>query len=548
MSGSHSRTAITLDRVSFLLPDGSPLFSGLDGHFDDRRSGLVGRNGVGKSVLARIIAGELAPTAGQVMRHGRVRYVAQFIDPAKHRRVADVAGIGAVVDALARIERGSTSAADFDIVGERWDLRRRLEAALAAEGLGHLDAETPAAGLSGGECTRVALLGAFVDDAEVLILDEPSNHLDASARDALYRRLTAWRRALIVISHDRAVLDRMEAIVELGRHGLQRHGGDYGCYATAKARATDAAAQALAHARTERRRGEAELRRQQERLAQRAAQGQRSARDANQARILLDRAKERSEHSSARLRASRENTRKGLDAAVHAAAAAIDDSPPTVLLSPAGTVAAGKQVAVLEGVRLPYGRATAQALDLVVSGPRRIALCGPNGCGKSTLLKLLAGQLAPAQGRCTVTVPSTWVDQALAGEDGGRPALAALLAANPALGEAQARTRLALLGLDARRALAPATTLSGGERLKAALACALYAEPPARLLLLDEPTNHIDLPSLQAVEEMLRAYRGALLVVSHDHHFLDALALTDVLQWTPQGWQLRPRAAEAQRV
>ncbi|MDR0780223.1 MAG: ATP-binding cassette domain-containing protein, partial [Pseudomonadales bacterium] len=195
--------SLTLHHIAFHLPDGSALFHDLDAQFDARPTGLVGRNGIGKTVLAKILAGLVEPSVGSCVRSGRVRYLAQQIANADYRSVADVAGVQDVLDALARIAAGSTAQQDFDCVGDRWDMRQRLHHELTQSGLGHLMAEDPAARLSGGECTRVALLGAFLAEPDFLILDEPTNHLDRANRLALFEQLARWRGGLIVISHDR---------------------------------------------------------------------------------------------------------------------------------------------------------------------------------------------------------------------------------------------------------------------------------------------------------------------------------------------------------
>ena len=199
---------------------------------------------------------------------------------------------------------------------------------------------------------------------------------------------------------------------------------------------------------------------------------------------------------------------------------------------------AQRQVAVLDAVELPFVPAANRQLSLQVRGQQRIGVIGPNGSGKSTLLKVLAGQLAPRAGTCTVTPARVYLDQALGNPDPARSVLAQASEANRLLSEGELRMRLAQLGLDADKVTVPSSLLSGGERLKAALACVLYADPPPQLLLLDEPSNHLDLPSLQALETMLSRYPGAMLVASHDTAFLDNLALTDQLVATADGWRL----------
>lgn len=185
MTSSH----LTLESVSYVLPDGRTLFSDLNAQFDQQPTGLVGRNGVGKSVLAQILAGMLEPTGGSCLRSGSVYYLAQQISYHHYPSVAALAGAQPVLDALARIEAGSADPADFDAVGERWDMRQQLQQALEMHGLEYLDINRPAASLSGGEAMRVALIGAYLSSADFLILDEPTNHLDQVNRQALMKQL-----------------------------------------------------------------------------------------------------------------------------------------------------------------------------------------------------------------------------------------------------------------------------------------------------------------------------------------------------------------------
>ncbi|TBU92084.1 ATP-binding cassette domain-containing protein [Phytopseudomonas dryadis] len=526
---------IALDRVSFQFANGHLLFDELSETFDARHTGLVGRNGVGKSVLGRLLAGQLQPTSGRLIRQGRVRYLPQEIVLPDQARVVDLAGFAAPYDALARVMGGRLRDDDVETLDGRWDIAERLSAALHEDGLGHLSLETPAATLSGGERTRVALLGALLAETDLLILDEPSNHLDSASRQRLYQRLRQWPGGLLVISHDRQLLEGMARIVELSTSGLRGYGGNYSFYRACRLDERQAAQQVLQHARSERKRGERELQMQQQRQQRRTASGTRSARDSNQAKILLDRQKGRSETSAGRVRQRLDDTQKRLDAAVGEAAAQVDENVPVDLYGSGVTLAEAKRVLALRGVRAPFS--TARLPDIELFGPRRLVIGGPNGCGKSTLLALIAGRLAPAAGVCRVEVPLAYLDQRLSCLQGAESALDHLRRVNPGLSEAMARTRLVHLGMVAHKALLPCARLSGGERLKLALAGVIDGEPAAPLLLLDEPDNHIDLDSLLAVEGLLRQYRGALVVVSHDAAFIEALAATDRLQWTAQGWQ-----------
>lgn len=530
---------LTLDRVSFSLPEGRTLFSDLDLHLGGRSIGLVGRNGVGKSVLARLLAGEIAPTSGTRSIGGRVHYLPQQVRVAAGATVASLAGVDAWLNALARIEAGSTDVRDFDALGDRWDIRQRLAQALEAQGLRDLPPERAAATLSGGEAMRVALTGAFLSEADFLILDEPSNHLDAPQRKRLHAQLAQWPSGLLVVSHDRRLLDTVARIEELSSHGLRTYGGGYRFYAGCKAEERRQAQRELAHAKAAVQRQKRMLHDQQERQQRRQARGDRTARDANLPPILIGLRKARNEESAGRFAVRQQAAHEQLAQQLRKAADGQEAAIELALFAPQ-TAVGDRVVLRMEEVTLPFVPASTPRIDLVVTGRQRIGVTGPNGSGKSTLLRVMAGQMPPLAGRCPAQVSVAWLDQRLAGLDADASVLAQLRDANPGADEAALRTRLALLGLDTGHIEGPSGRLSGGERLKAALACVLYAAEPAGLLLLDEPSNHLDLDGLEALESMLRQYRGALVIVSHDDALLERLALTHRLALSHEGARLSP--------
>ncbi|SSF92144.1 ABC transporter ATP-binding protein [Klebsiella pneumoniae] len=385
---------------------------------------------------------------------------------------------------------------------------------------------------------RVALIGAMLSDADFLILDEPTNHLDAASRLTLMRQLQQWPRGLLVISHDRKLLQQMERIVELSSLGLRSYGGNYNFYQKMKAQETATAAQNLERLKTERKRKEQTLRDQRERLEKRKSRGTRQGKEGNQAKILLDRQKGRSEVSAGKLEKQQTQTQMWLSQQVQQATKQIEASTPIIMHLTSTFGALPHNVATLTDGVLPFVPASFRNITLTINGGQRIGVVGSNGCGKSTLLKVLAGLLPLASGHREVWAKTAYLDQHLSILDRQKTVLEQLLAVNSQMGESQLRMQLAQLGLDATRVSLPCGKLSGGEQLKAALAMIIYADSPASFILLDEPSNHLDIPSLHTLESFLNQYQGTLIVVSHDEAFLSQIELTHWLVAGEKGWEL----------
>lgn len=531
---------VSLQHVSFQFANGETLLEDLSLSIDRTPTGIVGRNGQGKSILAKLMAGVLLPSSGTVKRPSRVVYVPQALAVQAGETLAHITGVAPALAALGRMARGEAHLSDLELIDDRWDLAERLRLALDAAGLPTLSADTQADQLSGGQLARLALIGALLASPQLLILDEPSNHLDSAGRAWLLQALADWRGALVVVSHDRQLLNAMGRIIELSPLGVQVYGGNYAAYCQQRDTHRQAAVAAWEHARQERSRERRRLQKDHDSLQRHAARSRHHAETANVDRFTKARWKSAAKDIVNTTRSAHHAHKSQLDAQVRQAYERVVDETPTLLALPSSAVPNGRQVLALERAQLPWLEPLAPSsyLTINLTGPARVAVRGPNGCGKSTLLKLLAGQCQPVSGECTLAVPSAYIDQHLALLDDRRGLVEQLNLLDTPLAEAELRTRLALLQLDALRVTQPAGQLSGGERLKAAMAIALWRDTPAQLLLLDEPTNHLDLESVLAFEHALSAFSGAMLAVSHDEAFLRAIEPTHHLTWYATGWEL----------
>jgi ATPase subunit of ABC transporter with duplicated ATPase domains len=535
---SRTPALVSLNQLGFQFANGETLFDQLNLQFDQVPTAIVGRNGVGKSVLAQLIANRLQPTAGSIHRTTLVAYVAQTFIAEPGQTVADATGTAAVLHALERLQRGSLAAQDFDTIGECWDLPERLRQWLDDAGLCDLAPTDLTQSLSGGQQARLALIGALLSPARLLILDEPTNHLDASGRQWLMEKLQHWRAGLIVVSHDRQLLAHMQRIVELTPLGVTVFGGNFSAWQHQR-RIHQAVAQALLEqSRTERRREQLRLQREHDTIQRHAARSRRNAQIANVSSFEKASLKGAAREIMGQVRCGHQQRKAELDARVREAYADVLPEDGVLINLPGSVVPASRQVFTLLDACSPW--LPMQPLSISVSGPVRIAVSGPNGCGKSTLLRMIAGQLQPATGQCISHVPLAFLDQQLSLLNDPLSVVEQLMQLHSPLSESELRSHLAQLQLDARRVTRPSASLSGGERLKAALAVALWRRTPAQLLLLDEPTNHLDLTSVQAFEQALQTFPGAIVAVSHDNDFLQALKPTHRLQWQSEGWQLQP--------
>lgn len=523
-----------LHQVTCQFATGVTLFGPISLSLEPALCGLVGRNGCGKSRLLHLLAGRELPASGHIERFGSVAYVAQQHTVSPSTTLAELLGYDAVFAARRRIESGDYLPEDLERLEGFWDLEERLTAAFLDAALPPFIPARPAAELSGGERVRALLCAALMADADYLLLDEPTNHLDREGREWFYARLSRRQGGTLVASHDRELLSQMPRILELSPAGLRNFGGNYADYQRQREAEQQAAYAALEHAATERRRTRQRLQKEHDASQRRSAQTLRTVDTLNIASFERVKYKGAAKERTGTLRRQHREQNEALNTAVAQARERVEEDAPVMFTLPGSQVAEGKQVLVMDNLVLPYGAPS--LLNGRMDGPMRVALRGPNGCGKSTLLRVMLGEEKPLAGACQVSVATAYLDQHLSRLDLSLSVLTHLNAGDTPLEEGVLRTRLAQLHLGAEKVTLPLATLSGGERLKAALACVLWRREATQLLLLDEPTNHLDLTSTQAIELALSTFPGAIVVVSHDEAFLQALHLTHQIEWRGGKW------------
>ncbi len=543
-SSSHPSTGLQARGLCWHSPDGRPVLEGIDLELSSGRIGIVGPNGSGKTTLLRLLVGELQPTRGRVDATGHLAWLPQHARLDPEQGLARALGVHEVLDALRRLEEGEYSEALMATVGDRWDLEARVEAQLDRMGLGHLDLDRRVGTLSGGEEARCRLAARLLEEPDVLALDEPTNHLDATSRARLTEALLAFSAVLVVVSHDRALLEHMETTVALSGGGARVYGAGYSGYREMAEAERQAAERRRDHARTTHSRARSEARELAERQAKRSARGRRNRRDGSQPKMVLNKWKAQSERTSSRLAEQRAGRVADTSEALREAEAAVE-SRAAVRLDLTGTrVPTGRVVFRAEGLAWgsPDGSFRLGPLHLEVQGPQRIALQGDNGSGKSSLLRLLTGEEEPSAGVLERAPLRLGVlDQTAAFLDRGESVLANLQRLRPELEHAEARWWLDRFAFSRHVVDKRVGVLSGGERVRTALCCLLAGSAPPQLLVLDEPGNNLDLETQAALVEALESYEGVLLVVSHDAALLEDLRPT-------VRWRLGVREVEGRRV
>ncbi|HKP87645.1 MAG TPA: ABC-F family ATP-binding cassette domain-containing protein, partial [Blastocatellia bacterium] len=465
----------------------------------------------------------------------RAGYLRQSEAFAVGATVADAIHFADELEAHERIAGGEAAFADFELVENLWDLHERINIVFERLGIAHLTTQRLVSELSGGELTRVRLAGLLLAEPDFLLLDEPTNHLDLSAREFVYNFVASWNKGLVAVSHDRRLLSYVDQIAELHPREVRIYGGNFDFYRQQREVEKEAAEQTLLCAKLKLKEAQAVARQAVERQSKRTSAAGKSAIKRGLPTIAIGAKKRQAEKSSARIKAVHEMKIERVREEVTAARQRVEPSREITIDLESSEVPAHKRMIEISEVNYRYEEAARplwpNPLSFEIVGPERVQVKGPNGSGKSTLIDLICGRKTPSTGEVRVgTRRIGLLDQKTGILDESSTVFENLRRVAPLRPAHELRIILGRFLFEQEAALKPVPALSGGERMRAALACLLGADQSPQILMIDEPTNNLDLASVEELVSALKAYRGVLIAVSHDDTFLEEIGIERVIE------------------
>lgn len=485
---------------------------------------LIGNNGSGKSTLLKMIAGELRPSGGQFRAESEPYYVPQVFGQYDHYTVAQALGVDEKLNALFQILNGNVIEEHFVVLNEDWTIEERCREALAFWQLEDVGLTQKLATLSGGQKVKVFLAGILVHQPELVLLDEPSNHLDLDSRELLYDWVVSTSSALVVVSHDRKLLNLLHNVCELTKHGLKLYGGNYDFYKEQKEAEQAALHQDILHTEKTLRKARTKERETLERQQKLDARGKKKHEKEGVARIMMNTLRNNAEKSTANIKGVHAEKIGGISEELKTLRASLPQMDQMKFGFDEATLHQGKVLFTANRINFGYDQQLLwkEPLSFLLKSGERVALKGANGSGKSSLIQLLLGKLEPQTGTLQrVGIRAVYIDQDYSLIQNNLTVYEQAQQFNTiALQEHEIKIRLNRFLFTREYWDKTCRNLSGGERLRLILCCLTISDQSPDLIILDEPTNNLDLQNIDILTAAIKQYRGTLIVVSHDEYFV----------------------------
>lgn len=521
-----------ISQLSYIHPDREPLFEQISFAVQSgQKIALVGNNGVGKSVLLKIIAGKLEQSAGDVLINSKLYYVPQHFGQYDEMSVAEALGIAHKVAALNAITEGDASVENFAILDDDWGVEERALAALSEWGMEYVKLDRQLNTLSGGEKTKVFLSGIRIHEPSIVLLDEPSNHLDIKRREQLYEFIRTTRMTLLVVSHDRNLLNLLEETYELSRKGVSVYGGNYDFYKEQKESELNALQEGVDEKEKELRKARKVAREVAERLQREDARGKGKALRERAPRIAMNTLRNKAEQSSSRMKDVHAGKMEAISDELKQIRAELPDMKELKMNFEYGNLHKGKLLVKAEAINFTYDSEYLwkEALHFEIKSGDRLAIKGKNGSGKTTLLRLISGESKPTEGVLTrLDFTSIYVDQEYSLINNHLTVYEQLQNFNKRnFQDHELKMILSRFLFSCETWDKSCGKLSGGEKMRLVFCCMMVNNNAPDMFILDEPTNNLDVRTLEIVASVIREYKGTVVVVSHDQYFLNEIGIEE---------------------
>lgn len=519
---------LKLQNVSYTHPNKALLFDTINLTVNPlEKIALIGNNGVGKSILLKIIAKELAVSTGSILVDKTPYYIPQIVGQFNHLNVAEALGVHDKLEALNAILTGNTSEENFSRLQDDWIIEARCKEALAYWKLTDVDLSEKMANLSGGEKIKVFLAGIFIHQPDFILMDEPSNHLDGEVRQLLYDFITATESTLIVVTHDRKLLNLLETICELRKNGITNYGGNYAFYEAQKSIEAEALNQRVQNKAKSLRKAKTKERETVERQQKLDSRGKAKQEKAGVAKIMMNTLRNKAEASTSKLKTIHTEKISGIAKDLQELRSAMPKVDKMKFDFDDATLHRGKILITAKNINFRYSGNLLwkENLAFQITSGERISLKGKNGSGKTTLIRLIIGTLLPFVGEIYKAVNNVvYVDQDYSLLDNKLRVYEQAEHFNSlnstALQEHEIKIRLNRFLFTREDWDKPCIALSGGEKMRLMLCCLTINLQAPDIIILDEPTNNLDIQNIEILTAAINEYKGALIVVSHDETFL----------------------------
>lgn len=527
--------SITIKNISYIHPDREILFQNISFSVSNsEKASLIGKNGSGKSTLLQIIAGNLQPSAGEVTFTYKPYYIPQHFGQYDNMTVAQALRIDKKINALQAILAGDVSEENYTLLDDDWNVEERAQAALAAWNIDHVSLDQPIEGLSGGEKTKIFLSGINIHSPEIILMDEPSNHLDRNSREQLYSFIRSTRSTVLVVSHDRTLLNLLDLTYELNRNSVEVYGGNYEFYKLQKEEKINALQAQLGDKEKELRNAKRVAQESAERRQKLDSRGEKKSLKSGTPRIMMNTLRNRAEASTSRLKDVHNEKIGGISDDLSQIRQNLPENKEMKLNFEDARLHTGKTLIEAKDINFGYTDRMLwdTPINFIIRSGDRLVIRGNNGSGKTTLLKIMLGNLEPSEGTIIrADFSYVYLDQEYSFIDNRLTVLEQIELFNSRkLLDHELKTIL-------HRFLFPSDTwsktcdkLSGGEKMKLVFCCLMVSNNTPDIFILDEPTNNLDILSMEIITSTIREYKGTVLVISHDDYFLDEIGVDKIIQ------------------